>query len=397
MNNSTLFSVPEAPGTNWSDHNAASRALWQAFNANTHPRAPVRLNTNPRMLMLDPAYNTRRISYERYMSDAGVMSQTILEWHSWTRHFLPGDHEKGLPDEWVLWVDFENTYDATWFGAPVHYRDGQVPDTLPILTDDAKHGLLDEAPPDPFAGTWPERCLQFLEDWEARRQHGWTWRGRPVGKPLPPSYIGTDGIFTAAVALRGATELCTDLLMDPDYAHALLQYIYEAVRRRMRAWRDKLSIRIPCDDFILADDAIQMLSVDQFREFVLPWHRKLYDEFATQTRRGMHLCGNAQRHFAVLHDECNVVAFDTGFPVDFAAFRRDLGPHVLISGGPPVRFFIEDDPAPIVAEVERICRSGVLEGGRVILQEANNLPPSARLRVCEAFYEACKRYGVRQD
>ena len=56
-------------------------------------------------------------------------------------------------------------------------------------------------------------------------------------------------------------------------------------------------------------------------------------------------------------------------------------------------FFIRDDPEGIVEEVTRILRSGVLEGGRFILQEANNLAPQARLHMCEAFYEAGKALG----
>jgi len=91
-----------------------------------------------------------------------------------------------------------------------------------------------------------------------------------------------------------------------------------------------------------------------------------------------------------------VVSFDTGYPVDFGALRRDLGPEVLISGGPRVALFVEDEPKPVVDEVQRILASGILEGGRFILQEGNNLPPRTRLDICEAFYEAGKRFGRLQ-
>ncbi len=394
MNIPACFTVPECAQTDWSAHNESSRTLWRSFHQGTHRRTPARFNTNPRMILLDPRYNPEGVSYRQYFEDAATMTSGILAWHYWQRHWLPGDHEKGLPDAWRLWFDIENTYDATYFGCAIAYRDGQVPDTALAMDPASKHAFLDRALPDPMAGEWPQRCLERYADWAALRQSGFEWRGRPLGDPLPPSYIGTDGIFTAAVALYGASELCEDMLENPKYVHALLAYIYQALRIRMRAWRDHFGIAIPRDNFALADDAIQLLSADQYREFVLPWHQKLYDEFATPSGRTMHLCGHAQRHFQILRDTCGVTAFDTGFPIDFTAIRRDLGPDVLIYGGPRVVHFLENDRAALIAEVERIAQSGVLAGGRFVFQEANNLPPTARLDLCEAFYEAVQTHGA---
>lgn len=391
--NTTLFCFPSPDTRDWSEDNARAQALWAAFSQASNTRIPLRFSTNPRMLLLDPAYNTRGIPYDRYMREPDLMARVILEWHYWVRHFLPGDHEHGLPGAWPLHVDFENLYDVAWLGCPVHYREGQVPDTTPILRDDNKRMLFDRGLPDPFAGEWPERLLAIRSVWEARRQHGWTWKDVPLGDVLPPCFCNTDGIFTAAVGLRGATECCMDLLEDPDYAHELLGYLYEALRNRMRAWRVRFGVPVPCDDFWLADDAVLMLSPEQYAEFVLPWHQKLYDEFATHTHRAMHLCGDAQRHFKTIQTACGVEWFDTGFPIDFAKLREDLGAATVIQGGPRVSFFLTDDPAPVVEETRRIAATGVLEGGRFIFQEGNNLPPCARLPVCEAFYEAARTVG----
>lgn len=388
-----LFDLPE-PGTrDFSRHNEGSAALWRAFNEGTNERAPVRFNTNPRVLMLDPRHNTRGLRYEEYMHDPGLMAEACLEHQYWRRFVLPGDDEKGLPESWTLGIDFENIYDAAWWGCPVEYRPDQVPDTGPILNDGNKRMLFDRGIPGPFSGAWAERALHFIEYGRKRCAQGWNFLGRPVRPPEWAPFAGTDGVFTVATSLRGATNLCLDLLTDPDYARELLEYIVTALIERMRAWRELLESPGPRDGYCLADDAIQLISVEQYREFVLPAHRRLYDAFATRKDRGIHLCGNAQRHFSVIHNELGVNAFDTGFPVDFTAFRRELGSGVLISGGPKISFFLLDDPAPVLAETERILASGILEGGRCILQEGNNLPPCARMHVCEAFYDAGKRLG----
>jgi uroporphyrinogen-III decarboxylase len=391
-----LFDLPYLFERDFSEHNRRSAALWKAFAEGTHDRIPIRLNTNPRMLMLDPKYNVRRITYEEYMGDPEVMAQAMLEWQYWTRFLLPGDHEKGFPEKWTVRVDFENHYDAGWFGCPVHYRDGQVPDTTPILRDGSKRLLFDRGIPDPFAGEWPERCLRFMETFQQKAAAGWTFLGKPVVPDTGAPFMGCDGVFTAATSLRGATELCLDLLLDPDYARELLDYVYTAVTARMKAWRDRAGLPVPQDGFGAADDGVELLSTEQYREFVLPLHRRLFDQFGTQKNRSMHLCGNVQRHLTVLHRELGVTAFDTGFPIDFAQLRRDLGLDAQVSGGPRVTFFLEDSSPPIIKETERILGSGILRGGRFILQEANNLPPGARLDVCRDFYATGKRLGRRE-
>ena len=390
-----LFELPDVRDQDFSAHNRESAALWKAFAERTHERIPVRLNCNPRILMLDPNYNMRGIAYKDYMRDPDLMAQAILEFRYWTRYLLPGDHEKGLPQTWSVYIDFENHYDAAWFGCPVHYRDGQVPDTTPILDDDHKRMLFDRGIPDPFAGEWPERCLRFLEAFEKKRAAGWTFLGIPVVPEKHASFAGCDGVFTAAISLRGATALCLDLMTDPDYARELIEYVYASLSTRMKAWRKYFGTPVPQEGFGSADDAIELLSEEQYREFVLPVHRRLYDTFGGKSDRGIHLCGNVQRHLPTIHQELGVVTYDTGFPIDFAKLRAELGPDVLVSGGPRVSLFLDDDPQPLVAETERILRSGILKGGRFILQEANNLAPCARLGSVQRFYETGKRLGRR--
>ena len=395
----TLFNLPDLAQQDFRDaraHNRRAAALWAAFREGRHERVPVRFNTNPRMLLLDDAYNKCGMSYEEYMHDPEVMAQVVLEWQYWCRFLLPGDHEKGLPAQWPVHVDFQNLYEAAWFGCPVHYRDGQVPDTTPILNDDNKRMLFDAGIPDPFAGAWTERWFHFINTWDKKRLRGWTFLGIPVTPVKTSPFAGTDGIFTVAASLRGPTELCRDLLEDPDYARELLEYVYEATAERMRSWRDRLEIPMPQDSFMTADDAIELLSVEQYREFVLPLHKRLYGEFATAESRSIHLCGHVQRLLPVVRQELGVTVYDTGYPLDFAELRRQLGTESTIYGGPRVQLFVGDSREELVAEAERILASGVLEGGRFVLQEGNNLPPRTPLDHCQAVYDTAERAGRRE-
>lgn len=381
-----FFTLPDRTGEDFSAHNEMARALYAAFAENTHERCPVRLNTNPRMLMQDPAYHKQAPTYREYMTDPEVMGQCVLEWLYWMRFLLPGDHEKGLPEFWEVHIDFQNFYDGVSLGGEAVFHEGQIPYAAPLLNEDNKRMLFDRGLPDPFAGEWADRVLKFFDHFSRKSEQGWTFLGRPV-KPLTITpFMGTDGPFTAAAALRGPTGICMDLLLDPDYAHELLDYITDALIARMKAWRSRFGHPDTLPEWGTADDSVEMLSVEQYREFVLPRHRRLFDAFCPDGKRGIHLCGNAQRLFPVIREELNVTAFDTGFPVDFGLFRREMGKEVLLSGGPRAPLFVEKEVEPLLRETERILKSGILEGGRFILEEGNNLPPRAPLSHCEAFY-----------
>jgi len=146
-------------------------------------------------------------------------------------------------------------------------------------------------------------------------------------------------------------------------------------------------------NFGLADDSIALLSVARYREHILPYHRRLVAEFSDGGPTSIHLCGDATRHFPLIRDELNVRSFDTGFPVDFGALRAALGPEVQILGGPSI-MELKAGPADAVRRrVAEICSSGVMEGGRFVLREGNNLAPRTPVEHVEAMYEAALLHG----
>lgn len=130
-----------------------------------------------------------------------------------------------------------------------------------------------------------------------------------------------------------------------------------------------------------------------YREMVLPHHRHYLDTLKPDRPRSIHLCGDATRHFKTIHDELNVVEFDTGFPVDFGKLRRELGPDVLIYGGVEVALLLDATPKEVYERAKSILLSGIKEGGRFILRDANNLPPCVPEENMAAMYQACLDYG----
>ena len=181
---------------------------------------------------------------------------------------------------------------------------------------------------------------------------------------------------------------------DPDYVRQLFDYITEATIKRIQGIRELNGDPLKADDFGYADDSIAMLSTEMMKEFVLPFHKKLYKAVSNGTKpTGMHLCGDATRHFKTLCDEMNVRSFDTGFPVDFTWLRNELGPDVEIQGGPKVDVVLSGSKDELINESKRILQSGIMEGGRFILKEGNNLAPCTPMENISTMREACKLYG----
>ncbi|MHB0938582.1 MAG: uroporphyrinogen decarboxylase family protein [Armatimonadota bacterium] len=374
-------------------HNEEQAAVWAAFHAGKPTRVPMGIAANPRMLLLDPALNEKRYSFKDYFENPAAQLETELEFQYWYRHAVPADIERGLPEQWTVSPAFQNSYDAAWFGAPLTYFNNEVPDTRPILTDDNKNLLFDRGLPDPFGG-FMARVRDFLEAFREMAD-GMTFHDRPVTVANSAPALSFDGHMTVACNLRGATEFCLDLYEDPDYAQELMAFIEEAVVARQRAWRNYLGQPELKDVLWFADDSIALLSCDTYRELILPHHKRyVTTDMAPGAPVYIHLCGDSSRHFVTVRDELGAFSFDTGFPIDHGKIRRELGPDITIHGGPHVELLLHGTPGEVAAETRRILHSGVMEGGKFILKEANNLAPRTPMANLQAMYDTCKAEGV---
>lgn len=374
------------------EHNAEVRRVWEAFNAGKPYRVPIVFGINPRFILLNPAYNPQGITFEQYTNDPQTMLEVQLKFSHFVRHNIVQDQEMGLPkDGWDVYVDFQNYYEAAWFGCEVRFCPGEVPDTVPLLSDERKNMLFDRGLPDPFGGIM-RRNLDYVEFFARKRAEGFEFHGRPI-RNIALAAMGTDGPFTLAANLRGAANICVDIYEDPDYVHRLLDYITQATILRIKALRSLRNEVLKTKSWGAADDSIALLSCEAYREFVLPAHRRLYETFSEGGPNSIHLCGDATRHFLTLRDELNIKSFDTGFPVDFGWLRRTLGPDVTVYGGPSVPLLRNGTPEQVRAEVRRICESGIIEGGKFVLREGNNLAPRTPLENIRAMYEAGREYG----
>ncbi len=365
--------------------NDEKKQVWAAYRARKPIRVPVTFGVNPRVVLFDPDWNPGGITFEEYFTDARALVEVQLKFLEYQVAYLNrySDSPTGWPESFDLYVDVQNIYDSAYFGAPVEMRDGQVADAAPVLAGADRDRIFSVDVDHPMNNPFVRRCLERhaeLTEAVARTSfHGVRLGVRPVT-------WGFDGPLTIATNLRGG-ELYSDLYERPDYADRLMDFITRGVILRNCAMSEHFGLKaFQGESGGIADDSVQLISTPMYRERVMPLHRLYLSQWSVEGPHGIHLCGDATRHFPAIRDELHVMSFDTGFPVDHGGLRRALGPDVEILGGPEAPLLRGGTPEEVYARTRDILRSGVMDGGRFILREANNLPPCCPEANLSAMY-----------
>lgn len=371
--------------------NQEKQRVWDAYRARKPIRVPATLGANSRVILLDEAFNLDGISFEQYYHDPAAAVDIQLKLMDYRADYLSRfcDYPSGRPEELAFYVDIQTLADSAYFGCPINFRDGQIPDTTPILEGSHKNDLFDFPLDRPLDNPFIQECLRRHEDL-CRQAASVNVKGLKVS--VAPVTMAWDGPLTVATELRG-TEIFSDLVEDPEYAVRLMTFIMKAVEIRNRALAEQAGLDVfKGTEGGLSDDSIQLIGLDMFKELILPLHRQWLGKWAGGPH-GMHLCGDATRHMPTLHEELNVCSFETGFPVDHGALRKALGPDVEIIGGPEVGLLTSGTAGQVYQRTKDILLSGVKEGGRFLLREGNNLPPKVSEANLAAMYQACLDYG----
>lgn len=378
--------------TDFKEHNSEIEKVWDSYRKGTPIRMPMITGISDRFFVMNKTTNPKNISFYDYSNDPKLMFDMQCEFSKYAKFNIIGDHQMGIPQEgWTVNVDFQNYYEAAWYGCNVEYPDNEVPFAVPMLNDDNKNILFEKGIPDPFGGFMAKakEYYDIFKELSVKK----LILGQKINN-IGAWFTGTDGMFTIACELRGADNICIDMYEDPDFYHQLMDYLTESVIMRMKAWRKYMGVDIISKEFWFADDSILLLSTDMYKEFVLPYHKKLAQALSTmENRGGVHLCGDATRHFKTIRDELNVYTFDTGFPVDHKSLCLELGDEVTIQGGPSAQLVQCGTINEIDAESKRIIELVKPISKKFIFRDGNDIPPYTPLENIQALYDACKKYG----
>lgn len=366
--------------------------LWKRYLDHSPVRVPMIFGLNNRVVLLDGRINATGLTYDQVFArpEAMLNAQLLFSYVARKRYHHFCDWPTELPEVWHLGVQYQNVFEAPFFGCDINFYPDQVPDTTPILDDDNKQSIFDIDISRPLERE-PFKTICEMTDFLVDYVKDKTFLDRPIVID-PPGYVGSDGPLTVAMNVRGPGVLL-DMIEEPEYADKLFRFILDAALNRRNALIARY--HLPSNASWLADDSIALISTDQYREMILPHHRYWYESVGSEFgKRGIHLCGDATRHFPILKEELGVTSFDTGFPVDFARLRNTLGPAVEISGGVEIGTLTNGSPKQVYERSRDIITSGIMDGGRFIFREGNNLPPNVPWANLAAMYKAVQDFGT---
>jgi len=290
-------------------------------------------------------------------------------------------YERYQPDVVLAYNDLAKEAEA--FGCRVKYSDYVVPSIEGHVLED-KSRLAHLAMPDPYATA---RLPGFLEQCEA------------LVRAAPPTAIGAVAVgpWTIAMLLRNPETMLLDTFEDPQFIHDLMRVATDFCK----LWGDAIvKTRIGLS-FSEPTASISLISPDNYREFIAPYHKELVAYFkARKVGVTTHICGTT---YPIYEDliQCGftTVSFDLDQQADPALHVDQLERFMEVARGRAVAIgnvdatkFETATRAEIEAEVARCIDTAARHSG-FILSTSCEIPPRSSPEIVKWFMDAAHDRG----
>lgn len=228
-----------------------------------------------------------------------------------------------------------------------------------VITDEASFKAYDWPNPDDADWDAVEKAAEFLPD------------------GMKFVYIGPSGVEENTISLVGYENLCYMMMDEPDLA----QEIFDAVGSRiLRAYQQM--VKYPFIGACIGNDdwgfnTQTLLSVDQIRRYVFPWHKKIVETVhAAGKPIVLHSCGCYRDiiddviddlHYDARHSyEDNIVPVEQAY--------EDLHDRIAVIGGLDVSFVCTATPEQVYERAKAMLQRTEGRGGYA-LGTGNSVPP----------------------
>src|SRR5216683_2614154 len=290
-------------------------------------------------------------------------------------------YERYQPDVVLAYNDLAKEAEA--FGCGVKYSDYVVPSIETHLLED-KADLAKLSMPDPYKTA---RLPGFLEQCEA------------LVKAAPPAATGAVAVgpWTIAMLLRNPEMMLLDTFEDPQFIHDLMRVTTDFCK----IWGDAIvKTRIGLS-FSEPTASISLISPDNYREFIAPYHKELVEYFkAKKVGVTTHICGTTYPIFEdLIGCGFTTVSFDLGQQSDPALHVDQLERFMEISKGRAVAIgnvdatkFEKTTQAEMEADVRRCIDTAAKHSG-FILSTSCEIPPRSSPEIVKWFMDAAHEYG----
>ena len=291
-------------------------------------------------------------------------------------------YERYQPDVVLAYNDLAKEAEA--FGCRVKYSDYVVPsiDTHVLAEDKAKLATIPM--PDPYRTA---RLPGFLEQCEA------------LVKAKLPAATGAVAVgpWTIAMLMRNPETMLLDTFEDPQFIHDLMRVATDFCK----VWGEAIAKTGIGLSFSEPTASISLISPDNYRELVAPYHKDLVDHFkAKKIGVTTHICGTT---YPIYEDliQCGftTISFDLDQQGDPTRYVDQLERFMQIAHGRAVAIgnvdatkFEKTSKDAMQADVKRCIDTAARHSG-FILSTSCEIPPRSDPEAVRWFMDAAHEYG----
>ncbi|NMD03398.1 MAG: uroporphyrinogen decarboxylase, partial [Bacteroidales bacterium] len=196
------------------------------------------------------------------------------------------------------------------------------------------------------------------------------------------------GPLNVASFLMGTTEFMMALAMDPDNSHKLLTKISDFICDWL-CWQKECFPSI--DGVLVLDDIIGFVGEIEFREFVIPYFKKIFDCTGAKARF-LHNDADGLITAANLK-EMGINMFNFSFNHSMGEIRSLAGPEVILVGNVPPRDVMASGSPEQVDEAVRKACSEITPHERIIWSVGGGMAPEVKNENIDAFIKAVAEYS----
>ena len=311
------------------------------------------------------------LSIEEYCTDIPKAIRAMLNYY-----------ERYQPDVVLAYNDLAKEAEA--FGCRVKYSDYVVPSIDRHVLQDDKAKLAQLAMPDPYKTA---RLPGFLEQCEA------------LVRAKPPTAIGAVAVgpWTIAMLLRNPETMLLDTFEDPRFIHDVMRVTTDFCR----LWGEAIVKTGIGLSFSEPTASISLISPDNYREFVAPYHTELVEHFkARKVGVTTHICGTTYPIFEdVIGCGFSTFSFDLDQQADPALHVDQLERFMEVARGRAVAIgnvdatkFEKTTREAMYADVRRCVDAAARHSG-FILSTSCEIPPRSDPEVVRWFMDAAHDLG----
>ncbi|MEA3346164.1 MAG: uroporphyrinogen decarboxylase family protein [Chloroflexota bacterium] len=339
---------------------AGRKRIEAVQNFEIEDRVPVLLNVGPRYLL--PKLGT---GFRTFYDDPELhLYYQILSWQ-WTLENLEDD--RLIEEELEVHPDFGEIITAGIFDEEhIVWEDDQPPYIIPWLgkARDVAHLKLPH-----ISDNMGGRKLSYIEEMQflVNKFH-LRLQGEPILLRVGPGR--QEGPFTAALNMAG-DQIFDWIQEEPNAVHDLLAMTTEVYIEYQRTIRQLVEMEM--EDVCIVSDGAEELSMDSYRDFVLPRALQIYEAFPGQRRLRMR--GDITHLLELLVEEQEITHLETcSHEVDNEHLVEAMGGKVVVQGNVDPELMLRGTVEEVKEAAWEVLEAFADVGGLVLSDGCEVLP-----------------------